>query len=110
MLWNFFLYRGDHLGYVFLLLGTLVLFLVKFASRSLSPIYKVRMAVAMVIGWFVSSIILILIFYLVFTPIGILLKILGKDLLDEKWDEKKVSYWIKKEKKGFDKKRYEKLY
>jgi hypothetical protein len=34
-----------------------------------------------VIGFVVSNVILTLIFYLVFTPLGLLLKLLGKDLL-----------------------------
>ncbi|HYE74892.1 MAG TPA: SxtJ family membrane protein [Blastocatellia bacterium] len=45
-----------------------------------------------IIGYFVSSIVLIAIFYLVFTPIGLLLKLLGKDLLRLK-NPKSQSNW-----------------
>ena len=44
-----------------------------------------------------SSIILSLIFFLVVTPIGIIMRLLGKDLLNLKYNRQK-SYWI--EKKG----------
>jgi hypothetical protein len=48
--------------------------------------------------------------YLVLSPIGVLMRVFGKDFLDQRWDKGAASYWIKKEKKPFDKKQYEKLY
>ena len=38
------------------------------------------------------------VFFLVITPIGIFMKLLGKDLLNNKYDNKKKSYWIDREK------------
>ena len=38
------------------------------------------------------------VFFLVITPIGIFMKLLGKDLLNNKYDNKKNSYWIDREK------------
>jgi len=37
-----------------------------------------------------------IIFYLVVTPIGIILRIMQKDLLNIKYNKKKESYWIKR--------------
>jgi hypothetical protein len=36
------------------------------------------------------------IFFLVLTPIGLFIKILGRDLLNKKYDKKTKSYWIKR--------------
>ncbi|HOX54823.1 MAG: hypothetical protein PHI86_00370 [Candidatus Omnitrophica bacterium] len=36
-------------------------------------------------------------FYLIITPIGLMMKFLGKDPLDRKWDKEKKSYWIRLE-------------
>ena len=33
-------------------------------------------------------------FFLVVTPIGLIMKIMGKDLLNKKYDKKKNTYWI----------------
>ena len=37
-------------------------------------------------------------FFLVVTPIGFTMRIIGKDLLRKKFDKKKETYWIKREK------------
>ena len=39
-----------------------------------------------------------MIFFFVLTPIGLLLKVFGKDLLRTKYNDKKETYWIKREK------------
>ena len=38
-----------------------------------------------------------ILFFLVVTPTGIMLRIVGKDLLNIKYNKKKESYWIKRE-------------
>jgi len=37
------------------------------------------------------------VFFLVVTPIGLIMKIMGKDLLNKKYDKKKRTYWIKRD-------------
>ncbi|MEQ1723953.1 MAG: hypothetical protein ABL930_12315, partial [Pseudobdellovibrio sp.] len=45
----------------------------------------------------VSPIILFVLFFLVFLPIGLLLKIFRKDILSLKINKEQQSYWIKSE-------------
>ena len=48
---------------------------------------------------YVQSIIILTLFYfLMIGPFSVVIRILGKDLLNKKWKDKKKSYWIKKEK------------
>lgn len=68
-----------------------------FAPKSLSNIYKYWMMFALILGWFVSRIILAILFYLVIAPIGIVTKILGKDFLRIFNKSKIYSFWIKKD-------------
>ena len=42
--------------------------------------------------------ILFLIYFIIFLPLGLILKILGKDFLRIKFNKKVNSYWIKKNK------------
>ena len=49
------------------------------------------------LGAIIAPIVMALIFYVV-TPTGILMKIVGKDLLNLKKKKNKKTYWIKKEK------------
>lgn len=72
--------------------------------------HKVWMTLAFLIGWMVSRIILGIVFFLVITPIGSLMRILGKDLLNERIDRNAESYWIRREAREDDPGRYEKLF
>jgi hypothetical protein len=62
-------------------------------------VYIFWMRLAFILGWINTRIILFIIFYLIFTPIGIVLRIFGIDLLDRKIERDKESYWKKIEKK-----------
>lgn len=68
------------------------------------------MKFALILSWINTRIILILLFYLVFTPIGLILKLLGKDLLDRKINKADKSYWRKKEKNELSLAAYEKQF
>ena len=48
------------------------------------------------LGMIVSPIILFLIFILLVTPIGLFMRFIGKDLLNEKIGKKYKSYWVKR--------------
>lgn len=72
----------------------------------LRPFYRQWMKAAHFIGSIITGLVLSILFYLVFAPIGILLRLLRKDLLDQKIDHTVNSYWIKKEQVNFDKNHY----
>lgn len=60
---------------------------------ALKGVYSVFIKIAHWIGRFNTAVILILIYFVVITPIACVLKILGKDLLNRKIDKKIKSYW-----------------
>ncbi|HDQ00541.1 MAG TPA: hypothetical protein ENN22_15345 [bacterium] len=64
-----------------------------FVPILVAPLYRVALFVGHVLGWFNTRLLLGLIFYLVVTPISLILKIAGKDLLDRKIDRSDSSYW-----------------
>lgn len=76
----------------------------------LRPAYVIWMRLAYVLSWFNTRLILLAIFYLIFTPIGFIIRITGKDLLDRKIDKNKESYWIKKENNKFNALDYERQF
>lgn len=65
------------------------------APGVLKPLYKAWMAFAIVLGWVMTRVLLTLTFFLIFTPMGFLTKIMGKDLLDQKWAPDAETYWKK---------------
>ena len=50
------------------------------------------------LGYIISPIVMGIVFFLIITPIGLVLKLIGKDLLRLKFDETNNSYWIKRDK------------
>ena len=60
---------------------------------ALKPLNKAWMTLALLVGWVMSRIILVLLFFLVITPIGIFLRLTGKDLLDMKAGVRRDSAW-----------------
>jgi hypothetical protein len=62
--------------------------------RSLKWAYLGWMALALIAGHVVSTLLLVLFFFLVVTPIGLLARCLGQDFLSRKWDRQATSYWL----------------
>ena len=73
---------------LFLILGIL-------NSKILSPLNKIWFKFGLLLGKIISPIIMGVIFFLVVTPIGFIMKLLGKDLINLKFNNEK-SYWSEK--------------
>ena len=75
---------------IFLILGS-------FNSRLLTPLKILWIKFGEILGRFISPIVLSIVFFLILTPIGLFMRLIGKDLLKTKFS-KIGSYWIKREK------------
>ena len=73
---------------IFLILGIL-------NSKLLSPFNKLWFKFGIFLGKIISPIIMGIIFFLVVTPIGLIMRLLGKDVLNLRYKDVK-SYWIEK--------------
>jgi len=65
-------------------------------SKFLAPLNKLWFKFGLLLGSIVSPIVMGLIFFLLMTPIGFLMKLFNKDLLKLNYNKNKESYWIKK--------------
>ena len=74
---------------VFLILGI-------FDSKILNPFNKLWFKFGIFLGKIISPLIMGIIFFLVVTPIGLFMRLMGKDLLNLKYNNNK-SYWIEKD-------------
>ena len=75
---------------VFLILGLM-------NSKLLTPFNQLWFKFGMILGAIVAPIVMGIVFFLVVTPIGLTLSIMGKDLLNKRYDKKKETYWIKRD-------------
>lgn len=61
----------------------------------LTPLHKTWMAFSIITGWFMTRLILCVLFFIVLTPMALLLRLLGKDLLNTKFDRTaSQTYWL----------------
>ena len=65
----------------------------------LRPLNKIWMTLAILMGWVMTRVILIILFFLALTPLAITARIFRKKFLDLKIDKSKESYWEIREKK-----------
>ena len=73
--------------------------MIKKIVKFFKPIYDLWMKFAAVLAWINTRLILIVMFYLVITPIGLIMRLFGMDYLSLKIEKDKESYWIKNDKK-----------
>ena len=86
---------GESIRVWFLAISLIFLILGLVNSKILSPLNKVWFKFGIILGKIISPVIMGIIFFFVVTPIGLLMRLLGKDVLNLKYDKKK-SYWIEK--------------
>ena len=75
-------------SFIFLVLGLL-------NSKVLTPLNKLWFKFGILLGKVIAPLIMGIIFFLVVTPIGFLMRLSGKDVLNLKYNKNK-SYWIEK--------------
>jgi drug/metabolite transporter (DMT)-like permease len=65
--------------------------------RLMRPVYVAATVLTFPIGWIVSKIILACMFFLVFTPVGIVFRLIGRDLLKLRRQPAAATHWIPKD-------------
>lgn len=98
-------------AFVWLYFGGISFFLLGVInSELLKTPYLLWMRFAFVLSWVNTRIILALLYYLVITPVGLLLRLFRKDLLDTSPANVRDSYWHKKEPHAPGSERYERQF
>ena len=83
-------YWSVFISSIFLLLGLI-------NSNLLSPLNKIWFNFGKLLSKIITPLIMGVIFFLVVTPIGLIMRVLGKDILSLKYNENSKSYWIEKD-------------
>ncbi len=76
---------------IFLTLGLL-------NSKLLSPLNEIWIKFGEILGRIIAPLIMALVYFLILTPISLLVRAFGKDLLGLKYLKQQNSYWIKRKK------------
>ena len=87
--------NGNEINYWLLAISIVFLILGLINSKILTPLNKIWFKFGILLGNVIAPIVMGIIFFLIVTPTSIIMKILGKDLLNLK-KTKNQTYWNKK--------------
>ena len=76
---------------IFLILGLL-------NSKLLSPLNNLWIKFGEILGKVIAPIVMAVVYFLILTPISLLVRLFGKDLIEIKFNNNVKSYWIKRKK------------
>lgn len=76
----------------------------------LQPFHRMWMRLAALLAWLNTRLLLSVFFFLILTPIGLLMRLFGKDLLNHKINRPALTYWVKRDSVQKPKQSYEHLF
>tara|TARA_B100000945_G_C20365654_1_gene589463 strand:- start:930 stop:1310 length:381 start_codon:yes stop_codon:yes gene_type:complete len=86
--------NGDSLNIYFIAISITFLILGLINSKLLSPLNKIWIKLGEVLGIIISPIVMFLVYFIILTPVSLIVRLFGKDLLGLKFFKKNESYWI----------------
>ena len=90
--------KGNEINLIFLILSLPFLILGLMNSKLLTPLNKAWIKLGESLGAIIAPIIMALVFFIILTPVSLIVRLFGKDLLGLKFSDKSKSYWIKRDK------------
>jgi hypothetical protein len=103
-------WKGKDIYALFVFLSIMFFFFGIIIPHVLKPLQKVWMTLALLMGFIMTRIILMILFYFMFTAIGLIGKLFGKRFLDLDVSASRDTYWRYRKKEAFDKVKYEKQF
>lgn len=94
----------------FLIIGAVLAATGLIFPRLLFPLQKAWMTFGVIMGWVMTRVVLSLLFFLVMTPMSLVLRATGKKFLDTGIDAKSKSYWSRRQAGPADKATYKKQF
>jgi hypothetical protein len=86
--------KNEKVNIIFIFLPFVVFFMNIFFPKLFTPIFLAWMFIGKILEKIIPPIIMSIIFFTLFLPISFFLKLIGKDLLNKKFEKEKKSYWI----------------
>ena len=91
--------KGEEANIYLILISLFFLIFGLINSKILSPFNKAWIKFGEILGLIIAPIIMALVYFIILTPISLIVRIFGKDLLGLKFLKKRDTYWIKRVKK-----------
>ena len=91
--------KGEEANIYLILISLFFLIFGLINSKILSPFNKAWIKLGEILGLIIAPIIMALVYFIILTPISLIVRMLGKDLLGLKFLKKQDTYWTKRKKK-----------
>ena len=91
--------NGNNLNFYFLTASIIFLILGALNSKLLSPLNKAWIKFGEILGLIIAPIVMGMVYFVILTPVSLIVRLFGKDLLGLKFLKRKETYWIKRNKK-----------
>jgi len=90
--------NGENLNYYFIIFSGIFLLLGLLNSNLLSPLNKIWIKFGEILGIIIAPIIMALVYFAILTPVSLVVRVFGKDILGLKFINKQQTYWINRKK------------
>ena len=90
--------NGENLNIYFITASIIFLLLGLINSKLLSPLNKSWIKLGEILGIIIAPIVMALVYFVILTPVSLIVRIFGKDLLGLKFLKENETYWIKRKK------------
>ena len=89
---------GNNLNLYFLITSGIFLILGALNSKLLSPLNNAWIKFGEILGLIIAPIVMGLVYFVILTPVSLIVRLFGKDLLGLKFKNENETYWIKRKK------------
>ena len=90
--------NGNNLNFYFLITSGIFLILGAINSKLLTPLNKTWIKFGEILGLIIAPIVMSLVYFVILTPVSLIVRLFGKDLLGLKFIKENETYWIKRKK------------
>ena len=90
--------NGNNLNLYFLITSGIFLILGAINSKLLTPLNKTWIKFGEILGLIIAPIVMSLVYFVILTPVSLIVRLFGKDLLGLKFIKENETYWIKRKK------------
>ena len=90
--------NGSNINLYFIVVSAIFLILGLINSKLLSPLNKSWIKLGEILGMIIAPIVMALVYFFILTPISLIVRLFGKDLLGLRFLKEKESYWVKRKK------------
>ena len=90
--------NGDNINIYFVIASAFFLILGLINSKLLSPLNKSWIKLGEILGILIAPVVMALVYFVILTPVSLIVRVFGKDLLGLRFLKYKETYWIKRKK------------